>query len=104
MAETLVLTISPKAYAQLRERAERLGKSAEELSAEIIEAQLALEQRPVERLREILEKQGLVQPRTSTGEWDSPNDAELEEIRAAWGALNGPSLSDIVIEQRGPQP
>ena len=105
MAETLVLSLSAEVYSRLQERAAQLRKPMEKVSEEILEEALAKELPRRQVARRILEEAGELRPlgdelRGLIVRLDIP----LEEVRAALGTWEGPSLSEIIIEQRGPRP
>lgn len=104
--KTLVLSLSEAAYEQLERRAAQLGKPLEEVSEEILEAALPPETLPGPKTtEEILEAAGMLRPLGDTlRAMIVRRDIPLEEVIAHLDAIGGPSLSEIIDEQRGPKP
>ena len=101
--ETLIVSLSSITYARLRRRAAALGKPPEVLSRDILEAALRPPPLKAKDTPEILEAAGM---RTSLGPGLRAmivRDVPLGEVRASLAAKEGPTLSDIVLEQRGPK-
>jgi hypothetical protein len=97
----LELSLPTAMYERLKKRADRLGKSPEEFSTDILEAALRDEKSEPRTTREILE----ADPETVSLSEELRNlivpGITLQEVQALNAAAGGPSLSDIVIEQRG---
>jgi hypothetical protein len=100
---TLHLSLSEATYERLRRRADRLGKEPEQVAKELVEASLGDEKAGPRASREIFEAAGLLVPLSDELRKMIIPGVTLEEVQAAYGSMPGPSLSDIVIEQRGPQ-
>ena len=103
---TLVLSLSERAYEQLKRRANQLGKPLEEVSEEIIEAALPAEESSSPKtVRQILEEAGMLSSLSDTlRAMIVRRDIPLEEVRRTVDSWGGPSLSEIIDEQRGPRP
>ena len=103
---TLVLSLSERAYEQLKRRADQLGKPLEEVSKQIIEAALPVEESASPKTaRQILEEAGMLSSLSDTlRAMIIRRDIPLEEVIARLDAIGGPSLSEIIDEQRGPKP
>jgi len=98
----ITLAVSSTAYEKLQRRARHLGKPVEKLSQEILEASVRDELGEPRSAAEILEAAGLlVHMSAALREMIIP-DVPLDEVRAAMSTTEGPSLSDIVLQQRGP--
>jgi hypothetical protein len=100
---TLTIELSPEAYDQLRRRAEEAGKAPEALSRELLEDALRDEQPPPKSAREILEAAGMVRPLGPYLESKIIPGVTLEEVQRILTEAGGPSLSEIILEQRGPK-
>lgn len=100
---TIVLDIPAETYQRLEEQARRAGKPPETFTRELLEA--ALEAHEVARpktAREILQASGRARPLSETLRRKIIPGVTLEEVRTALGRAAGPSLSEIILEQRGP--
>src|ERR1051326_3590235 len=102
----ITLAISPDAYKKLQRRAKRDGKPLEQVSVEILEASLGDEPKSERSgsnsAREILEEAGMLAHFSPGLRAMIIPGVSLEEARVEFSKLDGPSLSDIIIEQRGP--
>ncbi len=104
---TLTLQLPHRAYRQLCEQADRLGKSPQWIAQEwLIERLDALASEPdTERaqVQAALRAAGLL-AEMSPGLRELANPAvPLEEIEAALTQATGPALSEMILEQRGPR-
>ena len=99
----LIIELSPKAYQSLQERARRAGKPPQTLSQEILEKVLREEAQPPRTAREILEASGRLRPLGPLLRRRIIPGVTLEEVRTSLAKAEGPSLSEIVLEQRGPK-
>ena len=104
---TLTLEIPPEVYHRLREEADRVGKPLQSMIQEWLVERLAppapesLSNR--EEVRQALRDAGLwVELSPSLRRMADPTVC-LEDVEAALGRVGGKSLSNIVLEQRGPK-
>lgn len=98
----IVIDLPPDTYRRLRERANEAGKAPEALTRELIEASLrAREGNGVRTTRQVLETAGRVRPLSDYLRGKIISGVTLDEVRAAISRAGGPSLSDIVSNQRG---
>jgi hypothetical protein len=97
----LTISLSPEVSERLAQRAKRLQMRPEDLSREILEAALSEEPTSNQSARDMLSLAGLLsQPSTLVID-DSDDEISLEQVRSALSIQGGPTLSDIVLEQRG---
>jgi plasmid stability protein len=101
--ETLTLELSLSAYDELRKRAQQAGKAPEALSQEILEAALQGGASPPKTAREILRAAGLLTELSPELRARIIPGVTLGEVRASLSRAGGPSLSEIVDQQRGPK-
>jgi hypothetical protein len=101
--KTLVIELPTTTYERLRERAEQAGITPEALSRELLEA--ALEPTPTgpETTEAVLRAAGLLTELSPALRARIVPGVTLEQVRAALTRANGPSLSEIVLAQRGPK-
>ena len=111
----LTLQLPPELYERLRAEAQRRGKApegmaeawlAERLVEELRQARTEkLEARETrQKVREALRARGiLVEPTPAELESAKTVRVTLEEVRALLDETDGPPLSEIIIEQRGPK-
>lgn len=71
-------------------------------SREILESALR-EEPPTWTVREILAADGTLSEPGELGQDESDDEISLDEVRRILMVSDGPTLSDIVIEQRGPR-
>lgn len=100
--ESVVVPLSPAAYAQLRKRAAQLGTPPETLSREILEEALRRDNPPRMTTRETLAAAGRLCP-SPTRARAGGADISLDDVRADLRTTDGLSLSEIILEQRGPK-
>lgn len=95
----------PKETRQRLENQARLrGKTVSELGLELIELALRnCEESKPKTAREVLQAAGCVSTLTESLRRKIISGVTLEEVRAALDAAGGPSLSEIIDEQRGPK-
>ena len=87
----------------LQRRAARMRKEPRQVAIEILQQELAAEEKPRserERVIEVLQKAGLLQPLSDELRMMADPTVTHEEVRAALGRAGGKPLSEIVIEQR----
>jgi len=103
----LTLRLPPQVYRRLREEAARLGKSpqvvAEEWLAERLTPPAAAPDSDRERARQALRAAGLLSELGPNLRRLADPTMHLESVRAALGRAGGKTLSEIVLEQRGPK-
>ncbi|MBI2298264.1 MAG: hypothetical protein HYU66_04810 [Armatimonadetes bacterium] len=102
---SLTIEVPPERLARLRERAEREGTTAEALVEEWVAERVPASPQDARRLaREALRRAGLLAELTDE-EKAIANACTVthEEVRAMMDQCEGPLLSEIVIEQRGPK-
>ncbi len=101
---TIVIEIPLETNKRLQEQARREGKTLKALTREIIEAALqAHEEARPKTAREALQAAGRVHPLSGTLRRKIIPGVSLDEVRLALAQANGPSLSDLILEQRGPK-
>lgn len=99
---TIMVDLPPESYQRLVEQAHRLGQAPAALSRMLLEAALqAYEAAPPKMAREILEAAGRIRPLSDTLRRKIIPGVTLDEVRAILSQASGPSLSDIIQEQRG---
>ena len=102
---TVTIDISPETYEQLAAQARKAGKAPEALGRELLENALRVDREDSsETVREVLRKAGLVRPLGESLRRKIIPGVSLDEIRQTLTPANGPSLSEIVLAQRGPKP
>jgi hypothetical protein len=101
----MVIDIPPQTREQLEEQARKTGKTMEALACELIETALETRQeaRP-KTAREVLQAAGRIRSLSDTLRRKIIPNVTLEEVRLALTQARGPSLSDIILEQRGSKP
>lgn len=102
---TIVIDVSAETYRRLEEQARRVGKAPETFTRELVESALeAREEAQPKTAREVLLAMGRVRPLSETLRRKIIPGVTLDEVRAALTQAAGPSLSEIILEQRGPKP
>ncbi len=97
----ITIDISPEIYRQLEEEARKVGKAPEDLTREFLEAALhAREEVEKRKIQEVLQPTSLSE---SLKRKIIPG-VTLDEVRKILTQAGGPSLSEIISEQRGPKP
>ncbi|MFN0070923.1 MAG: hypothetical protein ACKVVP_05470 [Chloroflexota bacterium] len=99
----VTVSLSSGAYERLARRAQQRGAPPEEITREILEAALSDERTDREIIRGILDAKGLLSKPSARTRVAGAPEISLEEVRDALTATDGPSLSDILLEQRGPK-
>lgn len=101
----IVIDIPPETYKRLELQAHRAGKAPEAFTRELVEnALMDWEQTQPQTAREILESLGHARRLSETLRRKIIPGLTLDEVREALTHAAGPSLSEIVLEQRGPRP
>lgn len=102
---TIVIDVSAETYRRLKEQAHRAGKAPETFTRELVESALEARERPQARTaREILLAMGRIRPLSETLRRKIIPGVTLDEVRMALSRVAGPSLSEVILEQRGPKP
>jgi predicted DNA-binding protein len=99
---TMAVHIPQETYRRVAKRARETGKAPEEWTREVIEA--ALQTREPSRLqttRDVLQAAGRIHPLSEALRRKIIPGVTLDEVRSALSEAPGPSLSAIIIEQRG---
>ena len=101
---TIHIDLSPEAYKRLEEQAHKAGQAPEALGRKLLET--ALQEREAAQprtAREVLQAAGRVRPLSATLRSKIIPGVTLNEVRAALTQAAGPSLSELICKQRGPQ-
>lgn len=99
---TITIDLSPETYRRLEEQAQKAGQAVEVLSRTLLEAALKSSEGVRHRTtREILQAAGRARPLSETLRSKILPGVTLDEVRAILAHATGPSLSDIIQEQRG---
>jgi hypothetical protein len=101
--ETIVVELPSAAYERLRQHAENVGKTPADLSRELLVAALDAPPPARKTTREILQAAGLLSSLSPALRQKIVPAVTLEEVRTALSRAGGPSLSEIIITQRGPR-
>lgn len=102
---TIVIDIPPETYKRLEERARRAGKAPEALTRELLEAAIQTQEDAQPRTtREVLHTLGRIRPLSETLRRKIIPGVTLDEVRLALKQAAGPSLSEIILQQRGLKP
>ena len=102
---TITLDLPLDVYRRLNDEANRLGKPIEAVAGELLAGQLTTAQlNERDRATEVLRAAGLLsEPGPEMKARAAHSTATLEEVQAALAKGSGKTLSEIVIEQRGPK-
>lgn len=101
----ITIDIPPEVYRQLEEEARKAGKAPEDLTRELLEAALhAREEVEKGKMREALQATGRLHLLSEALRRKIIPGVTLDEVRKALAQAGGPSLSEIISEQRGPKP
>jgi hypothetical protein len=99
---TIVIDLPPETYKRLEEKAQKAGQAVEVLSRELLETALAsLEVGRRQTARTVLQAAGHTSPLSDTMRRKLIPGVTLDEVRAILSRAAGPSLSDLIEEQRG---
>ena len=100
----VTLDLSPDTYQRLNEEAQRRGKPIEAVAEALLVERLATPMSERERATEVLRAAGLLaEPGPEMKGRAARSTATLAEVQAALAKGTGKTLSEIVIEQRGPK-
>lgn len=98
----IVIDLPPDTYRRLREQADKAGKAPEALTRELIEVSLlAREGDQVRTARQVLEAAGRLRTLSDSLRRRIIPGVTLDEVRTAISQAGGPSLSEIISNQRG---
>ena len=87
----------------LQRRAARTRKEPRQVAIEILQKELAAEEKPRnerERVVEVLQRAGLLRPLSDELRKMADPAVTHEEVRTALGRAGGKPLSEVIIEQR----
>ena len=102
MMNTTTIDLSPETYKRLEAQALRAGQAVEVLSRQLLENALkAQEEARPRTTREVLQAAGRARPLSEALRNKILPGVTLDEVRAILAHAAGPSLSDIIQEQRG---
>src|SRR5262249_49552505 len=102
---TIIIDLAPETYKRLVEHARRVGQAPEILGRELLETALqASEAAQPRTAREILQAMGRVRTLSPVLRGKIIPGVTLDEVRTILSHTAGPSLSDIIQEQRGAKP
>lgn len=98
----IVIDLSADTRRTLEEQASRSGKTPEELSRELIERGLHIQENPpAPTTRDVLARAQRISTLSDAMRRRIIPDVPLDDVRAALNNASGPSLSEIIIDQRG---
>ena len=101
---TIVIDLPPEICKRLEDQARRAGKAPEVLTRELLETALqAREELRPRTAREVLQAAGRVRSLSETLRCKIIPGVTLDEVRTALTQAAGPSLTEIILEQRGPK-
>ena len=102
---TIVIDVPPQTRKRLEEQARKVGKTVETLTCELIETALETcqEDRPG-TARAALQAASRVRPLSDALRRKIIPNVPLNEVRLTLSQATGPSLSDLILQQRGPKP
>jgi hypothetical protein len=99
------IDIPQETFERLEEQARRAGKAPDVFTLELVEEALETrEQTQARTAREVLQAAGRTRTLSEALRRRIIPGVSLDEVRAAMNEAAGPSLSDIILEQRGPKP
>ena len=101
---TIVIDIPPEIYKQLEEQARSTGKALEVFSRELLQKAVRARQEsqhPYSTAREVLQASARIRPLSQVLRRKIIPSVTLDEVRTALTQAGGPSLSEIILEQRG---
>jgi predicted transcriptional regulator len=102
---TMTIELKPETYARIAKQAKEQGRTPVELTQELVENSVETETAtPAKTARELLEEAGMLRPlgdelKSMIG--DSP--PSLDEVIEILSNAGGPSLGEILDQQRGPK-
>ena len=100
----IVIDIPPETHKRLEVQARRKGKTLKALTRELIETALQTsEEAGPKTAQEVLQAAGRIHPLSETLRRKIIPGVTLDEVRTALTQAAGPSLSELILEQRGPK-
>lgn len=101
---TIIIDLPSEIYRQLKEQADRAGQAPEAYTRQLVEATLQTRTASQQRTtRQVLEAAGRVRPLSENLRRQIIPGVTLDEVRAFLNRAAGPSLSQIIADQRGPK-
>ncbi len=98
----ITIDLPSETYERLEAHARRMGQTPEVVSRALLETALqACEVTPPRTARDVLQAAGRIRPLSATLRSKIIPGVTLDEVRAILNQAAGPSLSDILREQRG---
>ena len=99
---TIAVHIPQETYRRVARQARKMGKAPDEWTREVIETALQLREQPrPQTTTEVLQAAGRVRPLSEALRQKIIPGVTLDEVRSALSEATGPSLSEIIVEQRG---
>lgn len=98
---TVMIHLPEETYRRLEDQAQRAGKPPEKFTREVIESALRIYEQQPKTSRDLLESMGRVRLLSETMRRKIIPGVTLEEVRRGFSEVSGPSLSEIILEQRG---
>ena len=99
---TMAVHIPQETYRRVARQARKLGKTSDEWMREVIETALQVREQPHTRTTtEVLQAAGRTRPLSEALRQKIIPGVTLDEVRSALSEAIGPSLSEIITEQRG---
>jgi hypothetical protein len=99
----MVIDIPVEIYKQIEAQARQAGTTPEALTRKLLQTALDAHEKPrPQTAREVLQAAGRVCPLSDTLRRQIIPGVTLDEVRQALSAAAGPTLSDVIQEQRGP--
>ncbi len=99
---TRAVYIPQETYRRVAQQARKMGKAPDEWTREVIETALRMrEQIRPQTTTEVLQAAGRVRPLSEALRQKIIPGVTLDEVRSALSEAIGPSLSEIIVEQRG---
>jgi predicted DNA-binding protein len=100
----ITVELSPEVYDRLAAHAKEKGTTPAEFAKELMEQSLENKAvKPKRTARELLEEAGMVRPLGDELRKLMIPDVTLDEVIEILSSTNGPSLTEILDEQRGPK-
>jgi predicted DNA-binding protein len=102
---TITVELSPEVYARLARHAKEKGKAPDEYSRELLEKALSPVTYPQRSAKEVLKEAGMVvELGDELLQYISDDVPSLDEVVEIFSTTTGPSLTEILEQQRGPKP
>jgi plasmid stability protein len=101
---TMLIHLPTDLYEQLKIQARQAGTTPEALTRELLQTALHAHEKPqLHTAREVLQSAGRVRPLSDALRRQIIPGVTLEEVRQALSQAVGPTLSEIIQDQRGPK-